>query len=91
MKGSIELDTSEPLRCGAQIADRIVMPLMRQVEQSMDHGARVELWTAMFAATLGMMTAAVGPDHAEAIYLSLRRAFDEARQIDAAQAEGRVQ
>jgi hypothetical protein len=77
----IAIDKSQPLLTGTAIADGLLMPIMKQIEADMQPLERVHLWTGLFAATLGMMTAAVGPDDAEVIYHSLRRAFDEARGI----------
>lgn len=77
----VEIDAENPLEAGAQVADQLAMPIMKGLEDGMDHLARVHLWTGFFSATLGMMTAAVGPDDAEVIYHALRGAFDEARQI----------
>jgi hypothetical protein len=76
-----EIDRSSPLATGASIGHGLLMPFVKAIEADMQPVERVHLWTGLFAATLGMMTAAVGPDDAEAIYHSLHRAFDEARGI----------
>lgn len=82
-----EIDRSSPIATGASIGDGLLMPVMRHLEAGMpEHRDRVHLWTGLFAATLGMMAASVGPDDAEVIYQGLRGAFDEARKIESVQA-----
>lgn len=84
-KLEVEIDPAQPLAAGTSIAHALVMPFAHACEAEMpEHLDRVHLWTGLFAATLGMMTAAIGPDDAETVYQGLRGAFDEARRIDAA-------
>lgn len=81
----VEIDGADPMAAGAQVADQAVTPVMRYLERDMTPRQRAQLWTGLFASTLGMMTAAIGPDDAEAVYIGLRGAFDEARGIQALQ------
>ena len=86
-KIEIEIDASNPLGTGTAIAHLLVMPFMNSAEADLpQHVDRVQLWTGLFAATLGMMAASVGPDDSEAAYLALRGAFDQVRSIQAMQA-----
>lgn len=85
----VEIDLSQPMLTGTRIAHALVMPMANSCEADMPEQVdRVHLWTGLFAATLGMMTAAIGPDDAEAVYLALRGAFDEARRIESAAVPG---
>lgn len=68
----MELDLSDPMTAGTQLARGMVIPIMAGLEEQLDTAEAVKLWAGLLASLAGCMAAAVGADGAAAVLETLQ-------------------
>lgn len=74
--GTLDLDGGDPLACGAQIAEKLVTPLLADVLYPFDQDSRLLLWAGLLGSLSGAMAASIGPADARVVLDAAGKSVD---------------